>query len=32
MANEWTHGSFRWNELMARDVEKAKNFYSEALG
>src|SRR5664279_6453646 len=32
MANEWTHGSFRWNELMARDAEKAKNFYSEALG
>ena len=32
MANEWTHGSFRWNELMTRDVEKAKNFYAEALG
>jgi len=32
MANEWTHGSFRWNELMARDVEKAKKFYTEALG
>ena len=29
---EWTHGAFYWNELMTRDVEKAKRFYEDALG
>jgi len=26
------HGYFHWNELMTRDVEKAKAFYSECIG
>ncbi len=26
------HGKFYWNELMTRDVEKAKKFYAEAMG
>jgi len=26
------HGHFHWNELMSRDVEKAKAFFAEALG
>jgi predicted enzyme related to lactoylglutathione lyase len=26
------HGLFYWNELMARDVEKAKKFYSDTIG
>jgi uncharacterized protein len=29
--NEW-HGKFHWNELMARDVAKAKKFYADTLG
>jgi len=28
----WSHGSFHWNELMTRDVEKAKTFYGSAVG
>ncbi len=28
----WSHGNFHWNELMTRDVEKAKKFYGETLG
>jgi predicted enzyme related to lactoylglutathione lyase len=28
----WTHGSFYWNELMTRDVEKAKKFYADTIG
>jgi predicted enzyme related to lactoylglutathione lyase len=28
----WSHGSFYWNELMARDVEQAKNFYGSTIG
>lgn len=28
----WSHGSFYWNELMTRDVEAAKKFYSSTLG
>ncbi len=28
----WSHGSFYWNELMTRDAEKAKAFYSSAIG
>jgi predicted enzyme related to lactoylglutathione lyase len=27
-----THGSFCWNELMTRDVERAKRFYKETIG
>ena len=26
------HGAFHWNELMTRDVKKAKEFYKKALG
>lgn len=26
------HGAFHWNELMTRDVGKAKAFYADALG
>jgi predicted enzyme related to lactoylglutathione lyase len=26
------HGNFYWNELMTRDVEKAKRFYSDTIG
>ena len=28
----WSHGNFYWNELMTRDVEKAKKFYGAAVG
>ncbi|HZN30949.1 MAG TPA: VOC family protein [Xanthobacteraceae bacterium] len=28
----WSHGNFYWNELMTRDVEKAKKFYGAAIG
>jgi uncharacterized protein len=28
----WSHGQFHWNELMTRNVEKAKKFYAETLG
>jgi uncharacterized protein len=28
----WSHGSFYWNELMTRDIEKAKKFYATSLG
>ena len=27
-----THGTFYWNELMTRDVERAKRFYADTLG
>jgi predicted enzyme related to lactoylglutathione lyase len=27
-----THGDFSWTELMTRDVDGAKKFYSEVLG
>jgi uncharacterized protein len=27
-----SHGTFYWNELMTRDVERAKKFYAETLG
>jgi uncharacterized protein len=27
-----SHGTFYWNELMTRDPEKAKRFYSAAIG
>ncbi|MCG8545353.1 MAG: VOC family protein [Alphaproteobacteria bacterium] len=26
------HGKFHWNELMTRDVERAKAFYENAIG
>jgi uncharacterized protein len=26
-----THGTFYWNELMTRDVERAKKFYADTL-
>jgi predicted enzyme related to lactoylglutathione lyase len=28
----WSHGNFHWNELMTRDVEKAKKFYGSTIG
>lgn len=28
----WSHGSFFWNELMTRDVQRAKTFYETVLG
>jgi uncharacterized protein len=28
----WTHGAFHWNELLARDVERAKRFYGTTVG
>ena len=28
----WSHGNFFWNELMTRDVEQAKKFYSATVG
>ena len=28
----WSHGSFHWNELMTRDVERAKRFYADTIG
>jgi predicted enzyme related to lactoylglutathione lyase len=27
-----THGHFHWNELMTRDVARAKKFYADTLG
>jgi uncharacterized protein len=27
-----SHGHFHWNELMTRDVEKAKKFYADTIG
>lgn len=27
-----SHGTFYWNELMTRDVERAKKFYADTLG
>ena len=32
MAHNWSHGTFYWNELMTRDVEKAKRVYADTLG
>jgi predicted enzyme related to lactoylglutathione lyase len=28
----WSHGTLYWNELMTRDVERAKKFYADTLG
>jgi predicted enzyme related to lactoylglutathione lyase len=27
-----SHGTFHWNELMARDIAAAKKFYSDTIG
>jgi len=27
-----SHGKFYWNELMTRDVERAKRFYGDTIG
>jgi predicted enzyme related to lactoylglutathione lyase len=27
-----SHGKFYWNELMARDVDGAKEFYADTMG
>jgi uncharacterized protein len=27
-----SHGTFHWNELMARDVKAAKKFYADTIG
>jgi uncharacterized protein len=27
-----THGHFHWNELLTKDVERAKKFYQQAIG
>ena len=27
-----SHGHFHWNELLARDVERAKRFYADTIG
>ena len=29
---EWSHGNFFWNELMTRDVDRAKKFYKDTIG
>jgi predicted enzyme related to lactoylglutathione lyase len=31
-AATWSHGRFHWNELLARDVERAKRFYQDTIG
>jgi hypothetical protein len=28
----WSHGNFYWNELLTRDVERAKKFYGQTIG
>ncbi len=28
----WSHGKFHWNELVTRDVKKAKAFYADTIG
>jgi predicted enzyme related to lactoylglutathione lyase len=28
----WSHAQFHWNELMTRNVEKAKKFYADTIG
>jgi predicted enzyme related to lactoylglutathione lyase len=28
----WTHGTFWWNELLTRDLARAKRFYKSAIG
>ncbi len=31
-ASQGSHGTFCWNELMTRDVERAKRFYRDTIG
>jgi predicted enzyme related to lactoylglutathione lyase len=31
-SNKASHGTFCWNELMTRDVERAKRFYRDTIG
>ena len=31
-SNKASHGTFCWNELMTRDVERAKRFYGDTIG
>ena len=31
-ARVWSHGSFHWNELLTRDVERDKRFYRDTIG
>jgi predicted enzyme related to lactoylglutathione lyase len=28
----WSHGKFHWNELVTRDVNRAKKFYGDTIG
>jgi len=28
----WSHGNFYWNELLTKDVERAKKFYADTIG
>jgi predicted enzyme related to lactoylglutathione lyase len=28
----WSHGNFCWNELLTKDVERAKAFYGQTIG
>ncbi len=28
----WSHGNFYWNELLTKDVERAKRFYGDTVG
>jgi predicted enzyme related to lactoylglutathione lyase len=28
----WSHGTFYWNELMTRDIERARRFYADTIG
>lgn len=30
--SSWSHGTFFWNELMTRDVERVKRFYRDTIG
>jgi predicted enzyme related to lactoylglutathione lyase len=32
MSDEPKHGTFCWNEMVTRDVDKAKGFFNELLG
>ena len=32
LAEMASHGTFCWNELMTRDVERAKQFYRDTIG
>jgi predicted enzyme related to lactoylglutathione lyase len=31
-ASAWSHGSFYWNELLTRDLDRAKRFYKDTIG